>query len=624
MDSKVRVTQKEPSIVKHLLDRDKIFTKELDPTKTKSSKHLEYEQNSKGTFIIDQNTNLENKRRLISLYATTTTQQDFISVVDVEFEEFVDAVPEQPTVDNTQVEDLSAENLTLKRRINQLSNQVSELETNIKNYPVVVNQVVAAVSKADSPQQVSDTLSVGSVLYSDRTGMPGAPNAPNIQNMLLSKNRKARLIIQNDGNVIITTGEFNERGDNLSALEEVHVFGWDNGETAPAFFTVAWNSNEKKESYIALGGLYPYYQHRWRTDFFRTGTQTKLVLDDYGNLNLFDKDRIVWSSYGMDPNQYFVNYQRPILLRDGSIGPGYNDAYKATLKSKVDTVTNELLATANSYRPASFQTVKNDVRARIELRRKLPYTDPKVILIAEEDITPTINASVTQTVLNRFTYQKPLTGPVSSPFSVPNGTYVSSLKNNITVTDSTGVSRVVFASTTPKQIEITWKQIAPPGTSTDLVKIYVTGSVQASSSYAYATFKSTDWTSINPLTPGIANVPYISAYIPPPPPPSTTTVPVTSSTISGVTPGTYLALLVNSETSFKKSGTSTSYTVFDRPKGFGYSAWNSTKTVNTIVINSNGTVSFTPKYGQIQGTINNFAVQGPFITSQWSIQSKVS
>ena len=291
-------------IIKQLLDRDKIFTKELDPKKTKSSKSLEYEQNEKGTFVVDRNTNLENKRRLISLYTTSTTQKDFIDVVDVEFSEFVEDVPATPAVDNVQVENLSAENLTLKRKVDQLNKQVSQLETNIKNFPVVVNQPAPVVQMR---AQISDTMAVGSTLYSDRTGANGGP----IQNRLLSKNRKARLTIQQDGTLIVLTGDFDELGNSKGPSEIALSVGFDDGETAPSFFTLSWETVDKVDSYIAVGGLWPTYQHRWRTPGFKTSQQTKLVLDDFGYINLIDKDKIVWSSYGITPNSYNVKYIRP-------------------------------------------------------------------------------------------------------------------------------------------------------------------------------------------------------------------------------------------------------------------------------------------------------------------------
>jgi hypothetical protein len=306
--------------IKHLLDRDKIFTKELDPKKTKSDSSIEYEQNSKGSFIVDQNTNLENKRRLISLYTDKTTQKNFTQVVDIEFEEFVDAVVEVPVDNSTNIEDLSAENLTLQRKIDLLNTQVSQLEENIKNYPVVVTNIIAPAVE-DTEQQVSDTMVVGSTLYSDRTGAPVAPGG-SIQNMLLSKNRKSRLVIQGDGNLIIVTGEFDKQGNSLGPDEVVLAFGYDAGETAPSFFTVAWEGNQKINSYIAVGGLFPGYQHRWRTPGFKTSQQTKLVLDDYGNINLFDKDKIVWSSYGIDVSIGVVPYNRPTTINpNNSVTP---------------------------------------------------------------------------------------------------------------------------------------------------------------------------------------------------------------------------------------------------------------------------------------------------------------
>ena len=151
-------TSNQPSIVKHLLDRDKIFTGELDPKRVESTKSLEYEKNVKGSFIVDQNTNLENRRRLLSLYTEHTTQKDFVDVVDTEFVEFVEEIVPLPVVDDTRLEDLSADNLTLQRKIDRLNNQVSELEENIKRFNSAIAQPSPPRVRAQVPNIVSAAI----------------------------------------------------------------------------------------------------------------------------------------------------------------------------------------------------------------------------------------------------------------------------------------------------------------------------------------------------------------------------------------------------------------------------------------------------------------------------------
>lgn len=195
----------------HEFDPDRTFTGEINPEAISSVKFLEYQSNEIGTKIIDKNKDLSTTRRLISLQTKKITQSKFDRVINTDFEEFVDDPIDETLPFRQRIEELEIELAGLLAaqssdlaRIQNLSNQINSLEEQIE-------LVRSSVSLNDVP----DTLTANSKLYSDRTGLIGAPGYPMIQNRLLSRNRKALALLRTDGILSIYTGQFDSLGNSL-------------------------------------------------------------------------------------------------------------------------------------------------------------------------------------------------------------------------------------------------------------------------------------------------------------------------------------------------------------------------------------------------------------------------
>lgn len=243
-----------------------LVTKQINPDLIKPIKFQEYETSTNGVFVIDKNKNLDNFRHLINLNCTKISQDKFDQVIDIDFKEFIDLTKEDQLILENQ----------------QLRDEVERL-------------------RATNPfNLVTDTLAVNGRLYSDRTGNPGSPGYPRIENKLLSKNRKAVAIMQSDGNFVIYKGNFDRKGEPIlnTFSEAIFAKGFDEGEGNPSYFTLRYD--DTLSSCVLTVGSLLLGTERWRSDVLESSPNVRVVLDDNGILSVYDKEQIIWTSFGQD------------------------------------------------------------------------------------------------------------------------------------------------------------------------------------------------------------------------------------------------------------------------------------------------------------------------------------
>jgi hypothetical protein len=130
----------------HEFDRDKVFTKQINPKEVNSFKYSPYSVNELGQIIINKNESLDSQRKFISMTTKKTTQSKFNQVVDTEFSEF--------TIKNTgaaldflqaKINTLETEKSTLlankdidKQRIDRLNSQIETLTKQLDSRATVV------------------------------------------------------------------------------------------------------------------------------------------------------------------------------------------------------------------------------------------------------------------------------------------------------------------------------------------------------------------------------------------------------------------------------------------------------------------------------------------------------
>jgi hypothetical protein len=298
-------------------DRWKILYGDIKPEKVVPIKYQSYAKNAKGATIVDLNLDsTANNRKLLSLHTAKTSQIKFSQIVDIEFQDF-------PIQSNDNAIELlqsrlnallSEKNLLLadrdysKDKIDELNKVIEDLRRQLENAITEFGKFKPGSTPPDQINEIPDQIPLNARLYSDRKGRKGDPGYPLIQNQLLSKNRKARLIIQDDSNVIITKGEYNKKGEPLAPDEVVVSFGWDNSATQPNYLTLKRPSESSKSVILAVGGTKPNFKDRWTTlEFERVSNKARIVLDDIGILNIFDGERLVWSSFDLDPTELFYS-----------------------------------------------------------------------------------------------------------------------------------------------------------------------------------------------------------------------------------------------------------------------------------------------------------------------------
>lgn len=276
----------------HELDPDKLVTGEIDPNKIKPIKFQPFEKNSKGLTIIDKNKDLSNSKNFISLWASKPSQQKFNQVVDIEFSDFVEKESTPLTFMQNKMSVLESTKSQLMASKNSDASKIAQLQEQIKN----LEELLVAAGETQSTNEIPDTLSQGGFLYSDRTGLPGAVAYPSIQNKLLSKNRKAIAVIQEDGNFAVFTGDYDTKGNLLEGSTSTNVWGVGHHHGPGAAF--AWIFADPTQGQLEVGRLQPQWTVNWGSGRQKVSNAARLVLDDNGILMLYDGTAVIWTSFG--------------------------------------------------------------------------------------------------------------------------------------------------------------------------------------------------------------------------------------------------------------------------------------------------------------------------------------
>ena len=366
-------------------DRWKILSGEIVPEKVVPIKYQPYDKNAKGATIVDLNVaTLDNSKKLLSLHTGKTSQIKFNQVIDTSFQDFpIQENDNAIVLLQTRLNALLAEKNSLLSDRDSNRDKITDLNTIIDDLRRQLQDALNEFAKYKSApgagiliNEIPDSIAIGFdgiFLYSDRTGMPGAPGAPIIQNQLLSKNRKAKLIIQDDGNLVISRGDFDGKGNPIVKEEVILAAGFDGGETGPNFLHLSRGDKSKKQAYIAVGGLWPEYVERWRSPIFdNVSNQARMVLDDIGTLNLFDRDRLIWSTFSIEPVDFNLPYRRPEFKRDGSKGSGYDAAQVDKARRQQEEAQRKAAAEAERARLEAEKRAKEEEERRKEYSRTLP------------------------------------------------------------------------------------------------------------------------------------------------------------------------------------------------------------------------------------------------------------
>jgi len=298
----------------------------IDLNNPKSATYAEYSKNDQGTFILDKNIDLSKSRRIFNLNVTKSSQAKFNQVIDINFEEFAGSVND-PTK-------------FLENKLQALEEARAKLLAENNSDKDLIRRLQEEIDKLKATNKVPDTLNSRSVLYADRQGRVGDPGYPKIENKLLSKNRKAVGIIQNDGNFVIYLGNFDEYGKEIRKTQ-IDRFGNTVLEPSTMTAVAAFGANNIAAGTAGLkiqitGG-------KGNLIVFRLGNQTyweafpssqplsyaaKVVLDDDGILTLYDGAIEKWSTKNLDPPSAIAN---PIvtlkdLIRD-TLRPWFTSYY---------------------------------------------------------------------------------------------------------------------------------------------------------------------------------------------------------------------------------------------------------------------------------------------------------
>ena len=184
---------------------DKIITGEINPGLINSN-IATYEKNSEGTIIIDKNKDLSNQKMLISLNTTKISNTKFKQIIDIEFQDFVIKADTSLLFLESQLASLQAlaqQNRNSKKvdkdKIKQLLAQIALLEKQIADLKAMLNNV-------------PDSIAYGTALYSDGSGLG---------NMLLSKHRRARGVVNENGTFKVTLGNYDKDGKLIDGVEKV-------------------------------------------------------------------------------------------------------------------------------------------------------------------------------------------------------------------------------------------------------------------------------------------------------------------------------------------------------------------------------------------------------------------
>ena len=274
----------------HEFDPDKIVTGQINPNQIDPLLYKSFSSSSNGTVIIDKNKDLTNQKTLINLNVSKTSNIKFNQVIDSVIQEFTEDL--DSTIAFLENKVASLESGTQRSRADKaaLAAQIAELNAQIAS---LRDQLVLAVDPGRN-NIVSDTLMYGSELVSIETGILGRP----VKNILLSRNRMAKGIIQRNGAFKITTGTYNTNGMPLGPETVIWEKGKDGKQDIyPSRFMVFKLGSILETVRVDYNNTATPYIRTWSIGD-SISPKAKLQLTDSGILNLFDGDRVIWSSYG--------------------------------------------------------------------------------------------------------------------------------------------------------------------------------------------------------------------------------------------------------------------------------------------------------------------------------------
>lgn len=273
-------------------DPDKIVTGEINPDQIDPLLYVTFERNDKGTVIIDKNKDLTNQKTLINLNVSKTSTVKFNQVIDAVIQEFTEDLDSTLAFLENKV--ASLESSTQRNRADKasLTTQIDELNAQIAS---LRDQLALAVDPGKN-NIVSDTLAAGGELHSDRNGFDGG----RVENILLSRNRMAKGIIQGDGNFKILTGNYDYNGNPMGEESIVWAKGYDGKQDGPGRFMVfklSGGGSGKLETLRVDYNSPVVYSTTWFVGGSIT-SKARVQLTDSGILNLYDGPNVIWSSYG--------------------------------------------------------------------------------------------------------------------------------------------------------------------------------------------------------------------------------------------------------------------------------------------------------------------------------------
>lgn len=281
----------------HEFDPTKVFTGEINTLEVNSFKYESYDSNTLGQLVIDKNTPTEGKRKFVSLATKKTSQSKFNQVVDIDFAEF--------TVKNTgaaldflqaKINSLESDKAALKsgrdtdkQKIDQLNNQIASLQDQITAMISAASQSQSQENAIPNHLNINDMLKVG-------PEMNGIPT-----DRIMSNNRKYIAVIQSDRNLVVYSGDFNEKGQpkENTAMDAIwsDTNSWspDYGDYILKFYANGLASYK----YDSNGNLQDWFWYSRHEDANAQGTlsyNAQLILEDTGRLVMTSWSSKVWAS----------------------------------------------------------------------------------------------------------------------------------------------------------------------------------------------------------------------------------------------------------------------------------------------------------------------------------------
>ena len=290
-NSPTKLTSKGNSIYDLVeFEADGLITGEINPEKKDQSKYKEFEKNTLGATVIDKNKDLSANKTIINLYTSKPSNEKFNQVVDIEFTEFTTPVDSPLNFLESRLAALESTNAKTTADKAVLNREIAQLRSQIDS----LNEQLALAVDPGKNNIVSDTLSAGSELYSFLNGV----NGMRVGNMLLSRNRMAKAVIQSDGNFVVRTGTYDYNGNSLGSEQFVWARGYDGQQDGPnryMILKIMTGPNGRLETVRSDNNN---YRQTWSIGDRNISPSARLQLTDSGILNLYDGASVIWSSYG--------------------------------------------------------------------------------------------------------------------------------------------------------------------------------------------------------------------------------------------------------------------------------------------------------------------------------------